>query len=87
MNELREQVSEILQNTPIGEIVRNDEILSVVLSKHPHYSKCNALSFVVSNDNAYKQKQFKFETKNHKFISFSLSACYKIKSLNTPQSN
>ena len=53
MNEIRAQVSEILRNTPINETVQNDEILQIVLSKHPRYGKYDALSFIVSNENAY----------------------------------
>ena len=79
MNELRTQVSQILQNTPVGETVENDELLRSVLLMHPHYCNYEVLSFVVSTDNLYNKKQFLFETNNHKFNSFSLAACFNSK--------
>ena len=79
MNELKKQVSQILQNTPVGETVENDELLRSVLLMHPRYRNYEVLSFIVSTDNLYKKKQFLFETKNHKFISFSLAACFNMK--------
>ena len=79
MNELKTQVSQILQNPSVGEPVQHDEVLRTVLLMHPRYSNYDVLSFVVSNDNLYKKKQFLFKTRNHKFISFSLAACFNTK--------
>ena len=79
MNELKTQVSEILKNTPVGETVQNDEVLRSVLLMHPRYCKYDVLPFTVSTDNLYKNKQFLFKTKNLKFISFSLTACFNTK--------